>query len=228
MALVGCGSGQAADGDGGTPDTARVELVMTRSDRDGRLVMSGSYDYRLRQGSVNVKFEGIEDAETDPPTEVRFFGDRFYSKTAWLGNTYWVSDTEESGVGHIDQVVVPFAGGELDPQEALRVILARGKPEALGREDLRGASTTHYRVRLEPMDVSRELKGRPLDVEAGPLAADVWADDTERLRRIRIVEEESTLTYDFFDFGVDVDVERPPSDQVLTPGEFDRMTEENE
>jgi hypothetical protein len=227
LALVGCGSGPAADSDGGSSDTARVELVITRSDREGRFVMSGSYDYRQRQGSVNVKLEDTDDADTDPPTEVRFFGERFYSKTPWLGKTYWVSDTEDPGVGHIDQVVVPFAGGEVDPKEALRVILASDKPEELGREDLLGAETTHYRVRLEPKDVSTELNGRPLDLEAGPLAAEIWADDTERLRRIRIVEEEATLTYDFFEFGVEVDVERPPDDQIVTPAEFDRITEGN-
>ena len=188
--------------------------------------MSGAYDYRRREGSVTAELEGTEDADTDTPTEVRFFGDRFYSEMPWEGKTYWVFDTEDRGIGHLDQVVVPFPGGELDPKEALRAILARGNPDELEREDLRGTSTTRYRVRLEPKDVSSELGGRPIDVEAGQLEAEVWGDDADRLRRIRIADQDATLTYEFFDFGVDVDVERPPQDQVVTPAEFDRITED--
>jgi len=223
--LSSCGS-ETASGEDRTADTAQVELVITSTDREGRLVMSGAYDYRRRQGSVTIKLEGTENAETDAPSEVRFFGDLFYSEMPWEGKTYWVADTEERGIGHLDQVVVPFAGGEIDPEHALRVILGRATPNELGREDLRGVSTAHYRVRLEPKDVSSELGGRPIDVEAGPLEAEVWADDADRLRRLRFAEQDATLTYDFFDFGVDVEVERPPEDQVVAPAEFDRITED--
>jgi hypothetical protein len=223
--LAACGS-ESATGEDRTADTARVELVITRSDREGRLVLSGAYDYRRRQGSVTAKLEGTEGADTDTPDEIRFFGDRFYREMAWEGKTYWVLDAEDHGIGHLEQVVVPFPGGELDPKEALRVILGRGKPDELGREDLRDTSTTHYRVRLEPKDVSSELGGRPIDVEAGTLEAEVWGDDADRVRRIRIADQDATLTYEFFEFGVDVGVERPPEDQVVTPAEFDRITED--
>ena len=222
--LLGCGSGPAAGRDDRTADTARVELVITRSDREGQLVLSGSHDYVRERGSVTVKLEGTEDAETDTPTEVRYFGERFYREMPWAGRTYWVSETEESGIGHLDQVIVPFVGGELDPRAALRVILDAGNEEQLGQEELRGAATTHYRVRLEPDDVRRELDGRPLDEAAGPLTTEVWGDDAKRLRRIRLIEETATLTYDFFDFGVEVDVERPPEEKIVTAAEFDRIT----
>ena len=227
-ALSGCGS-DAPPGDAGkTANTARFEFVLTRTDRPGRLLMSGSYDYTTKEGSLTVKLDGTEELEDDVPTEVRFFGERYYSEQKWEGKTYWVAETEDVGIGYPEELIVPFPGSDVDPTRALDLILAVGDEEELGDEEVRGSATTHYRVKLDPKDLSRELGGRPLDEAGGPFPVDVWADDEGRLRRIRLVEEETaTLLYDFFDFGVSVDVERPPADQVVTQAEFDRLEEDN-
>jgi hypothetical protein len=226
--LPGCGSGADTGEDGDTADTARFELVMTRTDRPGRLVLKGSYDYAREQGSLTSKLEGTEGAGTDIPSEVRFFGDRYYSESAWEGKTYWVADEDDLGIGYPAEVIVPFPGADVDPKASLELILGAGEEQERGQEEIRGTATTHYLVRLDPADLSRELDGRPLDPEAGPFPVDVWADDAGRVRRIRMVEEEtSTLVYDFFDFGVSVDVERPPADQVVTQAEFDRLHEDS-
>jgi hypothetical protein len=223
--LAGCGS-QPPVGEGGEEaDTARFELVMTRTDKQGRLVMSGSYDYARRQGSMTAKLLGTEAAETDVPTEVRFFGDRYYSENEWEGKTYWVAERDDDGTGYPSEVIVPFPGSDLDSRRALELILAAGEEKELGDEEVRGTAATHYRVKLDPKALSRELGGRPLDEEDGPFAINVWADDAGRVRRIRLEEETATLTYEFFDFGVSVDVERPPTDQVVTGAEFERITE---
>jgi hypothetical protein len=229
MAAAGCGSDASARDEGDTADTARYELVVTRTDKEGRLVLSGSYDYVRRQGTMAVKLEGTQDAGADAPTEARYFGDRHYVGQEHEGRLYWVVEQEEDGVGYPDEEIVPGPGSDVDPKEALRVILAAGEEEELGREEVRGAETTHYRVELDPKDLSRELGGRALDEAAGRLTADVWADEANRVRRIRILEEDtSRLTYEFWDFGTEVDVERPPADQVLTPREFDCLTEPTE
>lgn len=224
MATAGCGSESAAMDEGETADTARFELVITRTGREGRLVMSGSYDYVRREGALTGKLEGTKDADTDVPTEVRFFGDRAYIEMEHEDKSYWTVDEDDTGIGYPDEAIIPSPEGELDPKEALRVILAAGDEQERGREEVRGDSTTHYRVKLAPKDVSRELGGRRLDAEAGPFTADVWADDAGRVRRIRI-DEDGTLTYEFFDFGVEVDVDRPTADEVITQAEFDKLTE---
>ena len=228
LLLAGCGSQPGAT-EGETADSSRFELTITRTDREGRLVVTGAYDYRRRQGSMRARLEGTDDAEGDVATEVRFFGKRYYSEQEWEGKTYWVVDMEDEGVGYPDEVIVPFPEADVDPKESLALILAAGEEEDRGESDVRGAATTHYRVKLTPENLSRELDGRRLDETGGPFAIDVWADDARRVRRIRLVEEgTATLTYDFFDFGVAVDVERPPADRIVSQREFDRLTEPTE
>jgi hypothetical protein len=222
-ALVACGSDAAAPGDDGSADTARIELVITRSDQDGRLAMRGSYDYRRRRGSVTTELEGAADGGSDTPTEVRFIGDRYYSEYQGEGRTYWVVDTEGIGIGYPAEAIVPLPEGDADPKQSLERMFAAGDEVELAQDDVRGAATMHYRVKLEPRRLSQEV-GRPLDMEGGAFSVDVWADEAARVRRIRIIEDDiATLTYEFFDFGVDVDVERPPDDQIVTQEEFDRL-----
>jgi hypothetical protein len=228
MAAAGCGSDASARDEGDTADTARYELVVTRTDKEGRLVLNGSYDYVRRQGTMAVKLEGTDDAGTDSPTEASYFGDRYYVEQEHEGKLYWVVEREEDGVGYPDEEIVPGPESDVDPKEALRVILAAGHEQERGREEVRGAETTHYRVELHPQDLTRELGGKSLDDAGGPFTADVWADDANRVRRIRTVEEETaTLTYEFWDFGTEVEVERPPADRVLTQREFDCLVEPN-
>lgn len=216
--VVGCGSDAAAPADDDAADTARVELVITRSDRDGELAMRGIYDYRRREGSVTMTLEGTADAGSDTPTEVRFFGDRYYSQYRDEGRNYWIVDDEGVGIGYPAEVIVPFPEGDTDPKESLQRIFAAGDEDELGTEEVRDVETIHYRVTLEPKRLSKVV-GRPLDLAGGPFSVDVWADDARRVRRIRIVEEEvATLTYEFYDFGVEVDVQRPPDDEVVTQG----------
>jgi hypothetical protein len=216
--VVGCGSDAAVPADDGTADTARVELVITRTDREGMLAMRGIYDYRRREGSVTTTLEGTADAGSDTPTEVRFFGDRYYSQYPGEGRTYWIVDGEGIGIGYPAEVIVPFPEGDVDPKESLERMFAAGDEVEVGKDEVREVETTHYRVMLEPKRLSKVV-GRPLDLADGPFSVDVWADDARRVRRIRIVEEEvATLTYEFYDFGVAVDVRRPPEDEVVTRG----------
>ena len=226
LVLAGCGSGATARSEDATADTARLELVITRGGREGRLALRGIYDYRRRQGSLTTTLEGKAGATADTPTEVRFFGDRQYSEFESDGTTYWVAGSEGIGIGYPAAAIVPFPEGDADPKESLDRILAAGEEVELGRDEVRGAETTHYRVQVEPKRLSTKV-GRPLDLAGGPFSVDVWADDAERVRRLRVVEDEAaaTLTYEFFDFGVDVDVERPSADQIVTPEELDRISE---
>jgi hypothetical protein len=225
VAAAGCGSESTSTNTDETAATAQFELLITRDDKQGRLVLRGRYDYVRRQGFLTTKLEDTDDSATDVPTEVRFFGERSYAEMTYEGKTYWKVDQADAGVGYPDEAIIPFPGGEVDARESLRLILAAGDEQKRGREEVRGADTTRYRVELDPEDVSRELGGRPFDQAVGRFEADVWADDAERVRRIRIHETEGTLTYDFYDFGVAVDVERPPEEQVLSQKEFDCLLE---
>lgn len=129
--------------------------------------------------------------------------------------------------------------GATDPLSILEALEAVSGPlETVGREEIRGTDTTHYRTTLDPAKLAAqaEAAGATEDVlgsfkdalaeaslESVPL--DVWVDDEGLLRRMEIdaaVTQEGLggemsmrLTFDLFDYGVEVDVEPPPADVVV-------------
>jgi hypothetical protein len=106
------------------------------------------------------------------------------------------------------------AGGE-DPLAEIApdrlLSLLRGASVASeygGEETVRTVSATRYRLTVDCEEA--ELT----DCKGGKAPVDVWiaADDT--VRRISLEDGGQSITIEFFDFGVDVDVEPPPADQV--------------
>jgi hypothetical protein len=80
----------------------------------------------------------------------------------------------------------------------------------VGDEDVRGVSTVRYKLTV--------------DCEEAKLACDdtapveVWIDGDGLLRRIWVEDSGYGGTIDFFDFGVDVDIEPPPAERVADIG----------
>jgi hypothetical protein len=120
-----------------------------------------------------------------------------------------------------------------DPSQSLQYL--RGASDdfkEVGEEEVRGVETTHYRGTIDlhkaveqlPED-SRESFERAIDlIGTDDLPLDVWIDDDGMARRMKYEQplpsaggEEGAmeLTMEFFDFGVDVDVEPPPADEVI-------------
>jgi hypothetical protein len=79
---------------------------------------------------------------------------------------------------------------------------AATREERIGDEDVRGESTVHYRLTVD-RDAAG-LRGGP-----GETAVDIWLAD-ELLRRISYEDRGERKTSEFFDYGVDVNVVRPP------------------
>lgn len=121
--------------------------------------------------------------------------------------------------------------GQTDPNgsiDALRGVT--GKVEDLGTETIRGARTTHYRVRINPAlavrkapEHVRELARdavRPFGSRVIP--AHVWIDDSDRLRKLRLRVGDGSLAnprgsvgFEYFDLGADVSVVTPPPEEVI-------------
>jgi archaeosine-15-forming tRNA-guanine transglycosylase len=64
--------------------------------------------------------------------------------------------------------------------------------------------------------------------KAEPQPVDVWIDHENRVRRVTVRDEleENTgiiTTFEFFDFGVDVDVQVPPADKLITQERLDEL-----
>jgi hypothetical protein len=133
-------------------------------------------------------------------------------------------------------LLVPFPGGPTKPTDVLRRVLVASKgTERLGTEDVRGVETTHYRAEVDSKKLIEQLPPgrRPEPNEmAGDrlLPVDLWIDGESRLRRIRLTEELSeddeaqmVMTIELFDYGVEVDVQPPPADQIISQEELEKL-----
>jgi hypothetical protein len=233
-----CGSVEPqVAGESSSAETARFEMVMTRTDMSGRIVLTGLADYGRRIGMFRTAMlEGADTGESyngnaTQGDEVRIFGDASYVQwTVKDDRTYWVEEMEEFG-GYPTEAIVSFPGTDLDPAEAYSLIVSAGRGrETLGEEVVRGQVTTHYRMDVDPELLAKRIEGLDLSDPIGkkPFAIDLWADADQRVRRLRIREEMdqgefATMTHEFFDFGVRVEVERPTED-VISAERLDELT----
>jgi hypothetical protein len=120
-----------------------------------------------------------------------------------------------------------------DPSQSLQYLRGASDDfEEVGEEEVRGVETTHYRGTIDLHKAveqlpenARESFERAIDlIGTDELPLDVWIDGDGMARRMKYEQplpsaggEEGAmeLTMEFFDFGVDVDVEPPPSDEVI-------------
>jgi hypothetical protein len=110
--------------------------------------------------------------------------------------------------------------------------------EKVGRERIDGVPTTRYRVIIDP---AVALEASPVDLRSvaelavaafgdAQVTSEVWLDKKSRVRRLSYTWVpgagaapgigEATLVYDFSEFGVPVNIEAPPPDQVSVNAVF--------
>lgn len=103
--------------------------------------------------------------------------------------------------------------------------------QKLGQEDVRGVPTTRYRGKVDNSERAEQLREEGAEefaseIEQGrPLQIEVWIDADGLVRRMRYVNveqgakgEKATTTdmrVDFFDFGIEPEIELPDSDEVF-------------
>lgn len=134
--------------------------------------------------------------------------------------------------------------GGMARDPALQLEYLRGvsdSVEKVGTEKVRGAQTTHYRAVLdlakEAAQQDPEVRGAHDDLVeqlgGDKLPVEVWLDDHERVRRFAIdvtmpvpkgtdapgtpegAEVRTQIKIDYYDFGLNVDVQAPPPDQTM-------------
>jgi hypothetical protein len=115
-----------------------------------------------------------------------------------------------------------------DPSQALQLLSGAEDFEEVGKEDVRGAETTHYRGTV---DMSRVAANAPEDLQDDirkiveqtgdtTVPMDIWIDGDGLVRRLRWTQHlpqgtTMTIEEELYDFGVDVDAQPPPADEVL-------------
>jgi hypothetical protein len=198
--------------------SSRIEMDMTTSGEGSNLTYSGggSMDYAHNRGQLSLigKVSGEElHFIVDGPDA--YFGMRLLGKVRWQKD----ADYEATGPDRL----MPGAGG-VSPDQVLELLTKLSKKvELVGDEKVRDVSTKHYRARLDLKKLGTEYREPMFD---GEIVVDAWVDDDGLLRRIRLPsgsEEMPVFVLDLFDFGVDVDVQPPSADELVTADEFWRL-----
>jgi hypothetical protein len=122
-----------------------------------------------------------------------------------------------SGAAKLQGGASPVQGG---PEEGLKVLQQTQDAEEVGKEDVDGVPTTHYRGTFP---ATEEVFGVKAHYSAP--RADVWIDSQDRVRRMRVVVtgslkegEDPTTTemdFNFVEFGRVPKIELPPADEVF-------------
>lgn len=186
------------------------------------------------------------------------FGDDVSSPTPWIA-----VDADTVGYDAL-QVVSPSIGGFAPIDSAEEVPAPEGEPDSLeaildelresatsvtevGREDVRGESTIHYRIEGgsvlfsdDTTDDTTTPTDLDLDFEAPEETVDAWVDDGGYVARLTVTTPgistedlgeagalfplaipQMTMAFETWDHGADIAVEAPAADEVTPASQID-------
>ena len=145
------------------------------------------------------------------------------------GKTWVKMDLEKLGKQAGVDLGSLMQAGQSDPSQGLDVLRGVSDVKAVGDEDVRGVSTTHY---AGVVDLSKlGAKDPELQAQLDKIAqasgvsrvpVEVWIDDQGLVRRLKQTYEGNgstqpsmTMTMDLYDFGAPVTVTEPPAKDVV-------------
>lgn len=170
----------------------------------------GFYDLDTGESSFTV---GVGDTAM----EMRTVAGVLYMKTpATNGDERWLASPLPKGAN-----ATPLL--QTDPSSYLELMRAvSSEVEEVGREEVRGVQTTHYRFEIDPRKVESPIGQFSVsDLSAAGIATlplDVWVGDDDLPRRIRMAlgapDSDIEIDIEMYDYGKPVNVEAPPADLV--------------
>jgi hypothetical protein len=245
VVLAGCGGTSASledAADATAAETSRFEMTMRFSDASvkgaGELMATGAFDYPNERATIAVSGSFPFFGDEVLMREVRVLGRTTYLRWTVKGRSYWTKDThDDEPSGDPNELLIPFPGSPTNPTDVLtRVLLASDENDEVGTEEIRGTETTHYRARVDLKKLVQQLppRDRPdedvMELWDGHFVpVELWIDEESRLRRITLEppagEDGDMTTVELFDYGVEVDVEPPPAEELTSEEEFDKLIE---
>ena len=185
---------------------------------------TGSIDFAKDRGQLKVILEHRGKGEESKSMELRavFIGHDTYSEIPYRGKTLWQKTPDSYEARGADR----FAPGPDGPRpdEVLDLLIKSSeKVEQVGNDEIRGVSADHYRAHVAAKAIEDDAE------MYGPkgLVVDAWIDGEGLLRRIRIPFGRfgPVEVIDLYDFGVPVDIEAPPKDELISEEELEKLTE---
>jgi hypothetical protein len=240
VGLAGCGASgpvasekvSAAVEKTAAVSSSRVSVVGEQPDE--RVTGEGLIDFDARLATFDLHFESTEGGQEGSRGQMRFVGTTAYISSSLdsLGGPRedvpgrepkaWVAwDGWSNQAPTLDTLILPFPF--IDPTRLFGVLQeVSGEIEGLGFETVRGVEVEGYRFEI---DLRRAIDEAPAAHREALLAdleheteksipAEVWVDEDGYARRLFVVVDEEEVTLDFYDFGVAVQVEAPPEDQI--------------
>ena len=235
LAFGGCGASDSRDADDVAAaatrtvaaGSSRMEAVGESEDETVRI--EGAIDYAARRASFTFEVESRDEDDRESG-EFRYVGDTAYVDSTFLGlagtgveSKRWLAMDLRENEASLDSLLLPFPF--IDPAHTLELLLdVSHEVEQAGEEDVRGVATEHYRLTIDLERVVEEAPARlrsrlrrELDAASEKTRRlELWIDGEGLVRRLSVPDSDEKVTIDFFDFGVDVDVEAPPADEVAT------------
>lgn len=166
LALAGCGSAtgssleDAAEATGA--ETSRVDIAYriaaTKDEKEYVFRSTGLFDYPGERAAFTtsdpVPFfgEGVE------LKELRMLGRTAYWRWTIKGKDYWMKQDPVEKSGDPAELLIPSPGTPTKPTDVLdRVLRASEGNLELGKEDVRGETTTHYRARVSLKELVKQV-----------------------------------------------------------------------
>jgi hypothetical protein len=196
----------------------------------------GSVDMANKRGALTINLGTLGASFGASTVETVIDGQQIYVKLppgVLPGGTPWFKlDLAAAGrQGGINLGSLSQLQQQADPTQILAYLKgATDDAREVGEEDVRGESTTHYRSEIDLRRAADSLpaESRPAIEEAiatlgtSTFPLDAWIDDGGRLRRMEFsVDPDGTgpsapgsVQMELFDFGVPVNVQPPPANQV--------------
>jgi hypothetical protein len=209
------------------PTRGRMTMDLTEFGRAAEQEL-GEAEFIFADTVLYMRFPALSRALPEVEPWIRFEAEQFASD-------------RELGLGQLSQLA------QGDPSQTLDYLRGAGENvKEVGEEEVRGAETTHYRTRIDLDRVAEEAPEQRRAVQRliemsglKEVPTDVWIDEDDRVRRLQLAwddvrfvdrqETDMTLTTELFDFGVEVDVEPPPREEVTDIGDLlGRGAEETE
>jgi hypothetical protein len=255
VALAGCsgGEGEARSGDGGEDAVEVLEAASTKTSQAGSARMSMTMALDVGGDTATMTGDGVFDLATGRGSMTMTYGAGFAQLS---GATFesvfdrtvlymkfppglvpspkpWVRiDLQAAGEQAGIDLEALLQGAQNEPTQFLQYLKGVSDDvQTVGKEDVRGVSTTHYRATIDLRKAAEALgpeAARSIDnlidrLGTTTLPAEYWIDGDQLMRRMTMeIDSDGTgpqppakVTNELYDFGAPVELPVPPESEVV-------------